>query len=121
MTESVCKVLEARGHKVIRLAQKLPPDSTDPMVAAHAARTNAVLISFDRDFNQISPRLPKGARKRFQKLSRIHMSVPGPTAHIRMAAAMSLIEFEWAESAKRNDGGRRIWIVVQSSVIKTNR
>lgn len=121
MTESVCKLLEGRGHKVARLAQKLPPNSPDPVVAAYASRKNAVLVSFDGDFNNIAPRLPKSARKRFKKLSRIHMAVPGPTAHVRMAAAMSFIEFEWAESAKRDDDGRRIWIVIQPSVIKTNR
>ena len=105
----------------MRLIDKLPPDSPDPIVAAYAARKNAVLISFDGDFNTISQRLPKGARRRFKKLSRIHMAVKGPTAHVRMAAAMSLIEFEWAESAKRDDGGRRIWIVIQPTGIKTNR
>lgn len=121
MTESVCKFLEARGHNVVRLAEKLPPNSPDPIVAAYASKKNAVLISFDGDFNTIAPRLPKGARRRFRKLSRIHMAVKGPTAHVRIAAAMSLIEFEWAESAKREDDGRRIFIVVQPSVIKTNR
>lgn len=121
MTESVCKFLEGRGHKVVRLAEKLPPNSPDPVVAAYAAKTNAVLISFDGDFNNIAPRLPKGARRRFRKLSRIHMSVKAPTAHVRMAAAIAFIEFEWAESAKRDDDGRRIWLVIQQSILKTNR
>ena len=121
MTESVCKFLEARGHKVVRLAEKLPINSPDPMVAGYASRKNAVLLSFDGDFNTIAPRLPKGARRRFKKLSRIHMAVKGPTAHVRMAAAMSLVEFEWAESAKREDDGRRMWIVVQPAGIKINR
>lgn len=121
MTESVCKFLEKRGHKVARLAEKLPPDSPDPMVAAYASRKNAVLLSFDGDFNKIAPRLPKGARKRFGKLSRIHMAVKGPTAHVRMSAAISLIEFEWAESAKLEDDSRRMWIVIQPTGIKTNR
>ncbi|MEO6152846.1 MAG: DUF5615 family PIN-like protein [Croceibacterium sp.] len=121
VTESVCNLLEARGHRVVRLAEKLPADSPDPLVAAHASRKNAVLISFDGDFEKIAPRLPKGARSRFKKLSRIHMAVKGPSAHVRLAAALALIEFEWAESSKRDDDGRRIWIVIQPSVIKTNR
>ena len=121
VTESVCKFLEGRGHKVVRLSEKLPTDSADPVVAAYASRKNAVLISFDGDFNTIKNRLPKGARKRFSKLSRIHMQLKKPTAHVRIAAAMSLIEFEWAESALRADDGRRMWIVVQTTGIKTNR
>lgn len=91
------------------------------MVAAYASRKNAVLLSFDGDFNTIASRLPKNARSRFKKLSRIHMAVRGPTAHVRMEAAMSLIEFEWAESAKRNSDGRRLWIVIQPTGIKINR
>lgn len=106
---------------MIRLADKLPPNSPDPLVAAYASCKNAVLIGSDGDFNNIAPRLPKGARRRFRKLSRIHLAVPGPTAHVRMAAAMSFIEFEWAESAKSDNDGRRIWIAIQPAVIKTNR
>lgn len=121
MTESVCKFLEARGHKVIRLAEKLPPDSEDPIVAAYAQRKDAVLLSFDRDFESIATRLPKGAKRRFSKLSRIAMFLKRPTAHVRIAAAISLIEFEWAESAKRENDGRRMWIVIQQAGIKIHR
>ena len=96
-------------------------DSPDPMVAAHASRKHAVLLTFDKDFNTIATRLPKGARARFSKLSRIHMNLKRPTAHVRMAAAMSLIEFEWKESETRNDGNRRVWIVIQQAGIKINR
>lgn len=121
MTESVCKFLEGRGHTVIRLIEKLPMNSPDPIVAAYAQRKNSVLLSFDGDFSTIASRLPKGARARLKRLSRIHMQIKKPKAEVRMAAAMSLIEFEWAESAKRDDGGRRIWIMIQTTGIKTNR
>jgi hypothetical protein len=77
-----------------------------------------VLLSFDNDFDSIAARLPKAARRRFRKLSRIHMAVKGLTAHIRMAAALSLIEFEWAESTKREDDALCIWIVIQPTAIK---
>jgi hypothetical protein len=121
VTESVCKFLEARGHKVVRLAEKLPITSADPIVAAYAARKNAVLLSFDGDFNTIKSRLPQGARKRFSKLSRIHMQLKRPNAHVRIGAAMSLIEFEWKESEGCPDSQRRLWMVIQSSGIKINR
>lgn len=96
-------------------------DTPDPIVAAYAARTNAVLLSFDGDFNQIAPRLPNGAKNRFRKLSRIHMSIKRPRAEVRLAAAMSLIEFEWAESAHRQSNERRMWIHIQTTGIKINR
>jgi len=38
-----------------------------------------------------------------------------------MAAAMSLIEFEWKESENLDDGQRRLWMIIQSTGIKINR
>ena len=94
--ESVSKLLEERGHTVTRLGEAIPPDSPDPLVALTAERDNSILISHDGDFNAIAPRIPKGHRQRFRKLSRIHMNCKKPRSAERLSAALSLLEFEWA-------------------------
>ena len=119
VTESVCRFLEERGHEVVRLRDVLPTDSPDPLVANFAEQLEAILISHDGDFRKIAPRIPVGARMRFKKLSRIHLQCDYPGAEKRMAAAISLIEFEWDLAQGLSD--KRIHINIQKSGIKTNR
>lgn len=119
VAESICRLLEERGHEVIRLRDALPPDSPDPVVAKYAEQIDAILISHDRDFNRIAPRESRKVRARFRKLSRIHLQCDYPGANKRVAEAISLIEFEWKLAQERAD--KRIHIVVQKSGIKTNR
>lgn len=119
VTESVCRVLEKRGHTVIRLRDELPTDSPDPLVAKYAQQIEAILLSHDADFRKIAPRIPIGARGRFRKLSRVHLQCDYPGSENRMAAALSLIEFEWEIAQTRAD--KRIHIVIQKTGIKTNR
>lgn len=117
--ESVCEVLEKNGHTVIRLRDELPADSPDPMVAKFAQQIEAILISLDGDFKDIAPRIPVGAKRRFSRLSRIHLGCAPPRAAQRIKEALSLIEFEWNSAQARSD--KRIHIVIQNNGIKTNR
>jgi hypothetical protein len=119
VSESVCRVLEERGHTVVRLRDELLTDSPDPVVAKFAEEIEAILVSHDRDFKKIAPRIPAQARSRFKRLSRVHLQCDYPGAEKRVAAAMSLLEFEWAISQERPD--RRIHIVIQKNGIKTYR
>lgn len=119
VTESVCQFLESRGYIVERLRDKLPITATDPVVAKYAEQTDAILISHDRDFNKIAPRIPRGGRARFRKLSRIHLACDYPGSEKRIAAAMSLIEFEWNIAQARSD--KRMQIIIQQAGIKTLR
>lgn len=119
VTESVCRVLEEKGHDVVRLRDELPPDSPDPVVAKFAEQIDAILISHDGDFKRIAPRIPRGRRARFRKLSRIHLRCDYAGAEKRVAAAIGLIEFEWNLAQERAD--KRIHIEIQKSGIKTNR
>lgn len=119
VTESVCRVLEARGHEVVRLRDVLPTDSPDPLVARYAEQIDAILISHDGDFKKIAPRVPSGARRRFKKLSRIHLACDYPQSDKRIAAALTLIEFEWGIAQQRTDN--RLRMVINKSNIRTER
>lgn len=119
MAESACKLLEARGHSVTRLRDVIPTDSPDPMVAKVSQDHDAILISHDGDYKKIAPRIAKGARRRFRKLSRVHLDLEHARASDRLAAAIMLIEFEWAAAASRPD--KRLHISIGLSVIRTHR
>jgi predicted nuclease of predicted toxin-antitoxin system len=117
--ESACKLLETRGHTVIRLRDVLPTDTPDPIVAKAAQDNDAILLTHDGDFRTIAPRIPVGQKQRFRKLSKIHLAVDHVKSEKRLAAAISLVEFEWQAAQARSD--KRMHIVVQPEVIKTHR
>jgi hypothetical protein len=110
--------LEARGHLVTRLRDVLPTNTPDPIVAKVAQDSDCILLTHDGDFKRIAPRIERGARKRFKKLNRIHLSCPQAKAEKRLAAAIALVEFEWDGAQARND---RLYLVIQPATIKTHR
>lgn len=116
---SVALVFRTHGHDVRLVRDILPTDSPDLLVATVSEEEGFILVSCDRDFRKIAPRIPKGARTRFRNLSRISIECSEPQAAQRIEEAMALIEFEYEGAQKRSD--KRIHIVIQNNGIKTNR
>jgi len=117
--DSVGAVLREHGHVVIHVRDILPIDSSDPLVATVSEEDNAVLVSCDRDFKFIAPRIPKGKRSRFRKLSRISLECSEPQAAQRVQEAMSFIESEYQLAQTKPD--KRMIIVIQTAGMKTLR
>ncbi len=116
--ESVCRLLERRGHEVIRLKDKLPIDAPDPVVARLSEAQEAILLTLDKDFKKIAPRIPKNAKNRFKKLSRVQLECH-PNMEKRVLATLDLIEFEWEQAQKRSD--KRLHMVIRKGSITTHR
>lgn len=119
VTESASKFLEERGHDVIRAKTKLPEGTQDPIVAKVAEDLSAILLTDDADFQTIARRRPEGQRRRFRKLSRIHLACKHSQAVNRLAAAITLIEFEYELAQARPD--KRMIIDVKPTLIRTQR
>ena len=119
MAESVCKLLEEQGHYVTRLRDVIPMDSPDPMVAKMAQERNEILITDDGDFGVIVSPKRKGKGKRFKKLSRITMKCDHAISATRMAAALSLIVFEYDLAQAQAE--KRIIIEINHSLIRLLR
>ncbi|MGH7778556.1 MAG: DUF5615 family PIN-like protein [Candidatus Binataceae bacterium] len=117
--DSVGEVFRAHGHIIQHVRDILPVDSSDPLVATVSEEDNAVLISCDRDFRLIAPRIPIGKRARYRRLSRISLECSEPQAASRIEAAMTLIEAEFEIAQKSKDP--RMTIVIQNNGIKTLR
>jgi predicted nuclease of predicted toxin-antitoxin system len=117
--DSVADVFRERGHIVQLVREILPTDSPDQLIATVSEEDGAVLVSCDRDFKLIAPRIPRGSRSRFRRLSRISLECSEPQAAQRVKAAMSLIEAEYEISQSSGDG--RMFIVIQNHGIKTHR
>lgn len=116
--DSVGQVLQEAGHEVLRLRDILPRNSPDQIVASVAELNDAILISFDRDFRTLAPRIGLG-RQRFRRLSRIAFRCREPIAARRIGLALSLIEHEWLIAQESDD--HRMIIQISETTIQTIR
>ena len=114
----VAEALRARGHTVAWIRDYIPPGSPDPLVATVSQELEAVLISFDGDFQKIAPRIPYGQRTRFRRLSRIWMRCKEPEAARRIESALALIDSEYAIA---QDARTRLLMWIGSSFIRIDR
>ena len=116
---SVRECLEKNGHSVETIVDHVARGAEDPIVATISERMDAILVSFDGDFEKIAPKIPKGARQRYRRLSRIWLRCNEWQASQRLEKAMSLIQQEYKIAQNANDKRMNIWI--SKSYIKTNR
>jgi hypothetical protein len=112
-------MLSQNGHIAKFIREYIPEGSPDALVATIAQEIKATLISFDGDFERIAPRVPKGARQRFKRLSRIWMQCSEYQAAKRLELALSLIMAEHDLAIHRPDVRVMIWVA--SGYIKTIR
>ncbi len=117
--DSVAEVFRRHGHSVTLLRDILPADSPDPVVAAFSEDKGFVLISADRDFRKIAPRIPRAAKARFQRLSRITIQCNPYQTVQRIEKAMSLIEAESRIAQDSQD--KRMIITIGNAFIRTDR
>jgi predicted nuclease of predicted toxin-antitoxin system len=115
---AVGRVLLEAGHEVILLRNQLAPDSPDPLVASVSEMNEAILVSHDKDFKTLAPRVGIGQR-RFRRLSRIAIRCKEPQAANRIKAALSLIVHEWGVAQASSD--KRMIVEVGHSSIRTIR
>jgi predicted nuclease of predicted toxin-antitoxin system len=116
--DSVGAVLKQAGHKVIFLNRTLLSGSKDHLVCQFALINGAILVATDGDMKRIAGGYGVGA-SRYRKLNLLKISCRETRASDRVRAALALIEHEWHQSS--GSDGRRIFIEILDSVIRTNR
>jgi predicted nuclease of predicted toxin-antitoxin system len=117
--DSVAQVFRDHHHTVVFLRDIMAVDSPDPVVATVADMDGAILVSCDHDFDAIAPRVLKGMRARFRRLSRLSIRCAEFHAARRVEEAMELIELEYKIAQSRPD--KRMFIEIKTTGIKTNR
>ena len=116
--DSVGRVLRRAGHEVILQRDVIARDAADPVVARMSEVFDAVLVSFDRDFQSLAPRMGIGQR-RVRKLSRIALRCREPQAAQRVELAVSLIDHEWQAAQAASD--KRMIVAISETTITTVR
>ncbi|OEC94397.1 DUF5615 family PIN-like protein [Rhizobium sp. YK2] len=115
VAKSVCDMLIENGHEAEFVRDLLPAGSADQLVAALAEAQRSILVSHDKDFRSIAPRIPDGQRAKFRSLSMLRLMCPEFAAAGRVKHCLPFIELEFAESAKRHD--TRMIVEVKKAMI----
>jgi predicted nuclease of predicted toxin-antitoxin system len=115
--QDVADMLIAFGHKAEFIREYVPVGAPDQVVATASQELEAILISFDGDFEAISPRIPKGQRRRFRKLSRIWMRCSEPQAAQRMQGVLDFVATEFALTSAT----RPMRLTIGASYLRTDR
>lgn len=113
-------VLEKARHKVhyLNRGDLLPRGSPDQLVCALAVQNGAILVAMDSDMRTIA-RGSGVVGSVYARLNLLKLSCAEPDAAARVREALSLIEHEW--HVNEGAAGRRLFIEVKTSVIRTNR
>ena len=93
--QDVADMLIGRGYKAEFIRDYIVPGAPDQVVATASQELEAILVSFDGDFEAISPRIPKGQRARFRRLSRIWLRCGEPQAALRCSRVLEFVEREF--------------------------
>jgi predicted nuclease of predicted toxin-antitoxin system len=108
--QDVADMLIRHGHRAEFIRDYVPPGAPDPLVATVAEELDAILVSFDGDFERIAPRIPQGERARFRRLSRVWMCCGEPQAAQRLERGLPLVQAEFDLSQQQSDKRMRMWI-----------
>ena len=111
----VQQVLEAAGHTVVWTRDITNEGAPDDVVATIAEQAHATLVSHDKDFKKIAPRIPNGQRARFRRLSMVRLLCTKPRAAERIAVVLPYIEFDFTQRQALPD--RRSIIEVKTDLI----
>ncbi len=119
--ESAARSLEQRGHEMIRLRERIAPDSPDNLVAAISQSNDAILVTMDGDFKSIASRHGIGS-SRFRRLSLLRFEKCRESAVAgRLERAMTLIEHEWEIGGGPGSRDRRMFVIIRAGSIVTYR
>ena len=116
---SVAKVLTEGGHTCLFLADVLPINSADIVVARAAEINDCVLVTQDNDFKQVIRKTPDGAKNSVKKLSRISLQCELFNCAKRLSLGLSLIELEWSICQSSSD--KRMFIHIGRNSMRTTR
>jgi predicted nuclease of predicted toxin-antitoxin system len=100
VASSVGQAIQEKGHHLTQLRDAMLIRTKDPIIEIACSHAGQVLVSHDKDFKEIKPRLNLDdrtpiTRLGFVKLHKIHLECVEYEAAARMKEAFSLIEAEW--------------------------
>lgn len=114
--QSVADFFAERGHIVEYVKDLFPARSPDPVIATIGDQMSAIVVTWDRDFEQLVSRVPAGGRTAFRRLGRISFRCREPKGLELAKRWIASIEFHYEQALERPD--LRMIVQVQESGFK---
>ncbi len=113
---SVSDFLRDRGHDVRLVREVFASPAPDPVIAAIGDQWSAIVVTWDRDFEELVRRVPQGKRATFRRLGRLSFKCSEPRGLPLIQRWITSLEFHYND--KRGDPEFRMIAVVQESGLK---
>ena len=110
---SVSEFLRGRGHDVDLVRDRLGQMTPDEYIAWVGDELGAVVVTMDKDFNEIVKRIPQGGRLKFKALGRISLKCRESQATVRIREFIEEIEREYDRLQGRRD--KRLIVEITAS------
>lgn len=114
--DSVAELFASRGHDVRLVRDLFPAGTPDPVIATIGDRLSAIVVTWDRDFDQLVRRIPEGNRARFRRLGRISFRCNEVKGKELLARWIDMIEFHYERAIQESDV--RMMVQIQESGVK---
>jgi predicted nuclease of predicted toxin-antitoxin system len=97
---SVTEFFKERGHEVRLVLDILLPGTPDPVIATIGDRMSALVVTWDKDFDALVARVPKGNQNRFRRLGRISLRGNEARGRQTLERWIELIEFHYEQGLR---------------------
>jgi hypothetical protein len=119
VANAVIKTLEAIGCRCYSIRSFAGEGTPDMAVAALVNQRAAILVSHNKDFKKIAPRISGGSRRRFRQLSRILLKCKASRAAERLAQVMDFVQYEIQVAQSKDD--KRVILEIGDAYIRSDR
>ena len=116
MPNSVAEFLAARGHDVRFVRDLFPAGTPDPVIATIGDRLAAIVVTWDRDFEDLVKRIPEGNRAKFRRLGRLSFRCNEVRGRQLIEKWIELVEFHYQQALRHGDF--RMIVQIQENALK---
>jgi predicted nuclease of predicted toxin-antitoxin system len=113
---SVAEFLAARGHDVRFVRDLFPAGTPDPVIATIGDRLAAIVVTWDRDFEDLVKRIPEGNRAKFRRLGRLSFRCNEVRGRQLIEKWIDLVEFHYQQALRHGDF--RMIVQIQETALK---
>jgi predicted nuclease of predicted toxin-antitoxin system len=113
---SVAKFFAARGHDVRFVRELFPAGTPDPVIATIGDRLSAIVVTWDRDLEDLVRRVPQGNRAKFRRLGRISFRCNETRGEALLRQWIEVLEFHYELAMKKRTF--RMIVQIQESGFK---
>jgi predicted nuclease of predicted toxin-antitoxin system len=114
--ESVVQFFLERGDEVRRARDLMLAEAPDEVLAAVADKTEAVILTWDKDLRSLASKMPRGTRTRFRKLGRISFQCNESQGRNRLEQLSELLDFAFQQAQRRKDP--RFMVMIGASSVR---